>query len=88
MLYAGYDAHHEFQLYHSDPSGNYSGWKATCIGSNNGTATSLLKQDYKEDLGIQEASDLAIKTLGKTMDATTLDSDKSKSDDALMVARA
>ncbi|PWN42492.1 N-terminal nucleophile aminohydrolase [Ceraceosorus guamensis] len=76
LLYAGYDAHHEFQLYHSDPSGNYSGWKATCIGSNNGTATSLLKQDYKEGLGIQEASDLAIKTLGKTMDATTLDSDK------------
>ena len=45
LLYAGFDAHHGFQLYQSDPSGNYSGWKATCIGMNNGTATSLLKQE-------------------------------------------
>lgn len=29
LLYAGYDAHHSFQLYHSDPSGNYSGWKVS-----------------------------------------------------------
>jgi 20S proteasome subunit alpha 3 len=75
-LYAGYDPHHSFQLYHSDPSGNYSGWKATCIGSNNGTATSLLKQDYKDDLTIQEAMALACKVLSKTMDATSLDSEK------------
>jgi 20S proteasome subunit alpha 3 len=76
LLYAGYDPHHSFQLYHSDPSGNYSGWKATCIGSNNGTATSLLKQDYKDDLTIQEAMALACKVLSKTMDATSLDSEK------------
>ena len=23
----GYDVHHGFQLYHTDPSGNFSGWK-------------------------------------------------------------
>ena len=55
ILYAGYDPHYQFQLYHSDPSGNYSGWKATCIGANNGTAQSLLKQQYKDDIGIDEA---------------------------------
>ncbi|PWN98064.1 putative PRE9-20S proteasome subunit Y13 [Tilletiopsis washingtonensis] len=76
LLYAGHDAHHGFQLYHSDPSGNYAGWKATCVGANSGTATSLLKQDYKEDIGVQEAMDLAIKTLGKTLDATSLDAEK------------
>ncbi|PWN53974.1 putative PRE9-20S proteasome subunit Y13 [Violaceomyces palustris] len=76
ILYAGFDDHHHFQLYHSDPSGNYSGWKATCIGNNNGTATSLLKQDYKDDIGIQEAMGLAAKVLSKTMDATSLDSEK------------
>ena len=27
MLYAGWDAIHGFQLYQSDPSGNYNGWK-------------------------------------------------------------
>ncbi|KAN0066053.1 Proteasome subunit alpha type-3 [Thecaphora frezii] len=76
ILYAGFDDHHHFQLYHSDPSGNYSGWKATCIGSNNGTATSLLKQDYKDDIGIQEAMGLVVKVLSKTMDSTSLDSEK------------
>lgn len=30
----GWDKHYGFQLYQSDPSGNYGGWKATCIGNN------------------------------------------------------
>ena len=34
ILYMGWDRHYGFQLYQSDPSGNYSGWKATCIGNN------------------------------------------------------
>jgi len=34
ILYMGWDAHYGFQLYQSDPSGNYCGWKATCIGTN------------------------------------------------------
>jgi 20S proteasome subunit alpha 3 len=32
FLFAGWDKQHGFQLYQSDPSGNYSGWKATVIG--------------------------------------------------------
>ncbi|KZS98597.1 putative PRE9-20S proteasome subunit Y13 [Sistotremastrum niveocremeum HHB9708] len=76
ILYAGYDPHYQFQLYHSDPSGNYSGWKATCIGANNGTAQSLLKQEYKDDISLDDAIALAIKVMSKTMDSTTLSSDK------------
>ena len=34
FLYAGWDHHRGFQLYVGDPSGNYSGWKATAIGQN------------------------------------------------------
>lgn len=34
LLYMGWDKHYGFQLYQSDPSGNYGGWKATCIGNN------------------------------------------------------
>ena len=33
FLFAGYDKHHGYQLYQSDPSGNFSGWKATVIGT-------------------------------------------------------
>ena len=78
LLYAGYDPHYEFQLYHSDPSGNYSGWKATCIGANNGTAQSLLKQEYKDDITMDGAIDLVLRVMSKTMDSTTLGSEKCK----------
>ena len=76
LLYAGYDPHYNFQLYHSDPSGNYSGWKATCIGANNGTAQSLLKQEYKDDITMDGAIDLVLRVMSKTMDSTTLGSEK------------
>ena len=78
LLYAGHDPHYQFQLYHSDPSGNYSGWKATCIGANIGTAQSLLKQEYKDDITVKDAISLVLKTMSKTMDSTTLGSEKRK----------
>jgi 20S proteasome subunit alpha 3 len=78
FLFAGYDEHYGFQLYQSDPSGNYSGWKATVIGANNQAGKSLLKAEYKtgEEEGetipdLQEALKLAVKVLNKTMDGTT-----------------
>ena len=77
MLYAGWDKTYGFQLYQSDPSGNYNGWKATCIGANNQSATSLMKQEYKEEvIPMKEALGLAIKVLTKTCDATSLTPDK------------
>ena len=76
FLFAGWDAVHGFQLYQSDPSGNYGGWKATAIGANSGAAQSILKADYREDLTLDEALQLAVKVLSKTMDATQLSADK------------
>ena len=34
FLFAGWDKHFGYQLYVSDPSGNYGGWKAQAIGQN------------------------------------------------------
>eukprot|EP00296_Roombia_truncata_P008003 JP446467.1.p1 GENE.JP446467.1~~JP446467.1.p1 ORF type:complete len:248 (-),score=74.14 JP446467.1:301-1044(-) len=76
FLFAGWDEHHGFQLYQSDPSGNYGGWKATAIGANNQSAQSILKQDYKADLTLSDAVGLAVKVLSKTMDSTTLTGEK------------
>lgn len=86
FLFAGYDEHHGFQLYQSDPSGNYSGWKATVIGSNNQAGKTILKSDYlktpegeekmqDEDESanipdVQGALRLAVKVLNKTMDGS------------------
>jgi len=76
ILYAGWDKHYGFQLYQSDPSGNYGGWKATCIGNNSNAAISLLKQDYKEEITLQEAKAMVVKILSKTLDTTKLSPEK------------
>lgn len=76
FIFAGYDESYGFQLYTSNPSGNYSGWKATSIGANNSSAETLLKQDYKDDMTLEEAKKLALKVLSKTTDSSKLTSEK------------
>uniref|UniRef100_A0A0E0A5S5 Proteasome subunit alpha type n=1 Tax=Oryza glumipatula TaxID=40148 RepID=A0A0E0A5S5_9ORYZ len=76
FLFAGWDKHHGFQLYMSDPSGNYSGWKAAAVGANSQAAQSMLKQDYRDGLTREEAVALALKVLSKTMDSTSLTAEK------------
>lgn len=77
VLYMGWDKHYGYQLYQSDPSGNYSGWKATCIGNNSAAAVSSLKQEYKEgEMTLKDAEALAVKVLSKTLDMTKLTSEK------------
>jgi 20S proteasome subunit alpha 3 len=76
FIYAGWDNKRQFQLYQSNPSGNYGGWKATSVGANNASAQSLLKQDYNEDCNLKQACELAVKVLSKTMDSTKLSSEK------------
>ena len=76
FIYAGWDSQRQFQLYQSNPSGNYGGWKATSIGAGTASSQGLLKQDYDEKINLKEACGLAVKTLSKTMDSTRLDSSK------------
>uniref|UniRef100_A0A0E0L8H9 Proteasome subunit alpha type n=1 Tax=Oryza punctata TaxID=4537 RepID=A0A0E0L8H9_ORYPU len=76
FLFAGWDKHHGFQLYMSDPSGNYSGWKAAAVGANSQAAQSMLKQDYRDGMTREEAVALALKVLSKTMDSTSLTAEK------------
>jgi len=76
FLVAGYDAAHGFQLYHTDPSGNFSGWKAYAIGINNNTAQQIMRQDWKEDMNVQDALELAAKVLTKTMDTASPNAEK------------
>merc|ERR1711966_641835 len=76
FLFAGYDKHFGYQLYQSDPSGNYGGWKAYAIGQNSTSAQSILKQEYADGIDLHAAQLLAIKVLSKTMDSTSLAADK------------
>ena len=56
FLVGGWDAHLGFQLYQSDPAGNYGAWKATAIGANAASAQTGLRADYSEDLSLAEAT--------------------------------
>jgi len=76
ILFAGWDKAFGFQLYQSDPAGNFGGWKATAIGANNQTANNLLKQDYKDGMTLDEALEMGLKIMAKSMDSTSLTSDK------------
>lgn len=71
FLFAGFDKHYGFQLYHTDPSGNLSGWKAHALGMNSNTAEQVFRTDWQEDLSISDAKKLAAKVLNKTVDAAT-----------------
>ena len=75
FLYAGWDAAFGYQLYHSDPSGNYSAWKANAIGQGTDTAQGVLKSDWKEGLTMKEGMLLGCKILSRTKDGS-LDVDK------------
>lgn len=69
-LFAGYDRHFGFQVYVSDPSGNYGGWKATAMGKNKQTATDMFKTEYTATTTVSEALTLSVAVLAKLMDIT------------------
>ncbi|OUS41915.1 nucleophile aminohydrolase, partial [Ostreococcus tauri] len=75
FIFAGWDQNLGFQLYQSDPSGNYVGWQAIAIGANCQTAHSILKSDYSAALSLTDAKKLALTVLKKIMGVTTLSSD-------------
>jgi 20S proteasome subunit alpha 3 len=75
FLYAGWDKHLGFQLYTSDPSGNYGGWRAFSVGAGKQAAESILKTDFNEGMTLEEGKKLVIKVLSKTIDSTSLNSE-------------
>ncbi|PVU96534.1 hypothetical protein BB561_001136 [Smittium simulii] len=79
FLVAGWDPIVGFQLYQTDPAGNYSGWKAACIGENSSSAQSLLKQEYKDDqdspMTFEDSLELVCKVMSKIIDSSKLSSE-------------
>ncbi|KRF97527.1 uncharacterized protein Dwil_GK28212 [Drosophila willistoni] len=76
FLYMGWDAMYGNQLYQSDPSGNFSGWRATCIGTNFNMAMAMLREELADEkqITLKQAMDLAIKVLDKAMCITKISS--------------
>eukprot|EP01068_Selenidium_serpulae_P002547 Selendium_serpulae@DN2536_c0_g1_i2.p1 len=76
FLFAGWDRYYGFQLYQTDPSGNYSGWKGAAVGANNLSAQTTLGNDWNADLTLKEAQQLAAKVLCRSMDSTAAEAEK------------
>ncbi|KCV68569.1 20S proteasome subunit alpha 3 [Fonticula alba] len=104
MLYAGWDRNNGYQLYVSDPAGNFGAWRATCVGANAQTAQSMLKthlagpsggsgadgadgpgadthtsatsQDDAIELTLEDAINLSVKILCKTIESSNVTSEK------------
>jgi len=57
------------RLFATDPSGSYRAYRAVALGSGREVAEAILKEEYREDLRLDEAVELAVKCLVKAIEA-------------------
>jgi proteasome alpha subunit len=56
------------KIFATHPSGSYRGFKATSVGIGRETVENVLKDEYKEEMGLDDAIKLAIKCLLKSFE--------------------
>jgi proteasome alpha subunit len=59
-------------VFGTHPSGTYRGYKATALGAGRETVLAILKDEYREDLNLEENTKLAVKCLLKALEARQL----------------
>jgi len=59
-------------VFGTHPSGTYRGYKATALGAGRETVLAILKDEYRENLSIEENTKLTIKCLLKALEARQL----------------
>jgi proteasome alpha subunit len=60
------------RVFYTHPSGTYRGYKATAVGAGRETVLGILKDEYREDLNLEDTTKLAIKCLAKALEARQL----------------
>ena len=60
------------RVFGTHPSGTYRGYKATALGAGRETVINILKEEYKENLSLEDTTKLAVKCLIKALDARQL----------------
>ncbi|KAL6936756.1 proteasome component pup2 [Hanseniaspora opuntiae] len=68
LLIGGFDKFKGYQLYHAEPSGTFYQFKAKAIGSGSEGAQSELQSLYRNDLTLEEAQKIVLKTLKQVME--------------------
>jgi 20S proteasome subunit alpha 3 len=59
-------------VFGTHPSGTYRGYKARAEGAGRETVFNILKEEYKEDMGLKDTTKLAVKCLTKALEARQL----------------
>jgi proteasome alpha subunit len=59
-------------VFGTHPSGTYRGYKATALGAGRETVLAILKDEYRDDLSLEESTKLAAKCLIKALEARQL----------------
>jgi len=57
------------RVFSTDPSGSYRGYKAVAVGIGRETVEGTLKEEYREDLSLDDAIKLAVKCLTGALEA-------------------
>jgi len=57
------------KLYATDPIGSYRSYKALAIGIGRETAENIMREEYRDDLKLEQAVSLAVKCLVKSLQA-------------------
>jgi len=71
LIFAGVDKTGT-RVFGTHPSGTYRGYKATALGAGRETVVGMLKDEYKEDITLEETTALAVKCLTKALEARQL----------------
>lgn len=71
MIFAGVDKTGP-RVFGTHPSGTYRGYKARAEGAGRETVFNILKEEYKEDMELENATNLAVKCLTKALEARQL----------------
>ncbi|MBU7031022.1 MAG: archaeal proteasome endopeptidase complex subunit alpha, partial [Theionarchaea archaeon] len=57
------------ELFVTDPSGGYLGWKAAAIGSGRTSAQEVFESEYRDNITLEESISLALKALKPSVEA-------------------
>jgi len=57
------------RVFSTDPSGSYRGYKAVAVGISRETVEAILKDEYRDDLNLDETTQLAVKCLTRALEA-------------------
>ncbi|MCX8151128.1 MAG: archaeal proteasome endopeptidase complex subunit alpha [Candidatus Bathyarchaeota archaeon] len=71
IIFAGVDKTGS-RVFGTHPSGTYRGYKATALGAGRETVLAIFKEEYKEDITLEQAEKLAIKCLVKALEVRQL----------------